>query len=110
MIRHGHPHWCDGEPKPTLPPAMPIDSRRAARLERQTTATFCLVLVAFALGCATPVGIKRTSFIAIDRELAENAITGETPSAFSRHFLERLRLARVIGVQPHQAEPLEEMA
>jgi len=103
MIRHGHPHWCDGEPKPTLPPAMPIDSRRAARLERQTTATFCLVLVAFALGCATPVGIKRTSFIAIDRELAENAITGETPSAFSSHFLERLRLVRLYADNPREA-------
>jgi len=82
---------------------MPIDFRVAARLRRRPLATFCLVLVALSLGCATPIGIKRTSLLAVDRELSENAITGEKPSLFSNQFLERLGLVKLYAERPREA-------
>ncbi|HXZ85744.1 MAG TPA: hypothetical protein VEI82_09660, partial [Myxococcota bacterium] len=81
---------------------MATDFRRAARLQSALGA-FCVVLVALALGCATPVGIKRTSLLAVDRELASNAITGDKPSLFSTQFLERLGLVTLYAERPRDA-------
>ena len=58
---------------------------------------FSLALVVFlfflASGCATPVGVKRTSEQEVYRQLSANALSNDQPSFFSRQFLERLSLA-----------------
>jgi pimeloyl-ACP methyl ester carboxylesterase len=82
---------------------MSSEFRRAARLERRASAAFCLMLLAFALGCATPVGIKRTSLRDVDRELVENAITGDKPILIATQFLERLGLTKLYDENPRQA-------
>jgi len=52
-----------------------------------------LVMVLFgASGCATPVGVKRTSEQAVYRQLTASVLTSGKPSAYSMQFLERLSL------------------
>jgi len=53
------------------------------------------------------VGIQRTSLLAVDRELAANALTSDNLSAYSREYLERLGLARLYQDDPRAA--LEKM-
>jgi len=58
---------------------------------------FLLALLVFLFfltsGCATPVGVKRTSDQEVYRQLTANALSGDQPSFFSRQFLQRLSLA-----------------
>jgi len=54
-----------------------------------------LVIVLFGTsGCATPVGVKRTSEQAVYRQLTASVLTSGKPSAYSMQFLERLSLFR----------------
>ena len=61
------------------------------------------MLVVFALGCETPVGIRRVSLSEVDRVLGENAVTGEGSSLFSRQMLARLGLSTLYQDDPRAA-------
>ena len=57
------------------------------------SALVIMVLVLFcSSGCATPVGVKKTSDQEVYRQLTATALSGDQPSFFSRQFLERLSL------------------
>jgi len=75
----------------------------AARPVRAAPVAFSLALVVLALGCATPVGVRRASLGEIDRILGENAVTGEAPSALSRQLLARLGLSVLYADDPPAA-------
>jgi hypothetical protein len=59
--------------------------------------------VIFALGCASPIGIRRVSLSEVDRVLGENALTGERPSVLSRQILVRLGLSTLYQHDPREA-------
>ena len=80
---------------------MPEFWNRAA--QRTAWVAFSLALLVFALGCATPVGIRRVSLSEVDRILGENAITGDAPSALSRQILARLGLSTLYENDPRTA-------
>ena len=62
-------------------------------LAKRCIAFTALVIVLFgAAGCATPVGVKRTSEQAVYRQLTASVLTSGKPSAYSMQFLERLSL------------------
>ena len=62
-------------------------------LAKRCIALTVLVMVLFgASGCATPVGVKRTSEQAVYRQLTASVLTSGKPSAYSMQFLERLSL------------------
>ena len=62
-------------------------------LAKRFIAFTALVIVLFgASGCATPVGVKRTSEQAVYRQLTASVLTSGKPSAYSMQFLERLSL------------------
>jgi pimeloyl-ACP methyl ester carboxylesterase len=62
-------------------------------LTKRFVALTALVIVLIgASGCATPVGVKRTSEQAVYRQLTTSVLTGGKPSAYSMQFLERLSL------------------
>jgi len=62
-------------------------------LAKRCIALTVLVLVFFGVsGCATPVGVKRTSEQAVYRQLTASVLTSGKPSAYSMQFLERLSL------------------
>jgi len=82
---------------------MPKPWNRAARPQRTAWVAFSLALLVFALGCATPVGIRRVSLSEVDRILGENAITGDAPSALSRQILARLGLSTLYEADPRTA-------
>ncbi|HTO53405.1 MAG TPA: alpha/beta fold hydrolase [Myxococcota bacterium] len=65
----------------------------AARPRRAGLVAVSLALAVFAVGCATPVGIRRASLGEVDRLMGENAVTGDAPSALSRQILARLGLS-----------------
>ena len=62
-----------------------------------------LALVLFALGCATPVGIRRATTSDIDRLLGQNAVTGDAHSALSSQILARLGLSTLYDDDPRAA-------
>lgn len=68
-----------------------------------------LVLTALAImhfcasGCATPVGVKRTSEQAVYHQLATSVLTGRHPSSYSMQFLERLSLSDQYEKEPKRA-------
>src|SRR5258705_7333171 len=71
---------------------------------RGAFAAAALVLLGgLSLGCATPVGVDRVSLRYVDRELSENLLTGDRPSAPSREYLERLALTELYGQRPREA-------
>jgi len=80
-----------------------MPENRAARPQRTAWVAFSLALLVFALGCATPVGIRRASLSEVDRILGENALTGDSPSALSRQILARLGLSTLYADDPHTA-------
>src|SRR5574342_35441 len=82
---------------------MPKLWNRAGRPQRTAWVAFSLALLAFALGCATPVGIRRVSRGEVDRILGENAVTGDAPSALSRQILTRLGLSTLYENDPRTA-------
>ena len=60
---------------------------------KRFVALTALVIVLFGIsGCATPVGVKRTSEQAVYRQLTANVLTNGKPSSYSMQFLERLSL------------------
>ncbi len=62
-----------------------------------------VLLGGLSVGCATPVGVDRVSLRYVDRELSENLLTGDRPSAPSREYLERLALTELYGQRPREA-------
>ena len=63
-----------------------------------------LVIVLFGVsGCATPVGVKRTSEKAVYRQLTASVLTVGKPSSYSMQFLERLSLVEQYERDPKQA-------
>jgi pimeloyl-ACP methyl ester carboxylesterase len=64
---------------------------------------FSLVVLVLALGCATPVGIRRATSSDVDRLLGQNALTGDTHSGLSGQFLARLGLSTLYEDDPRAA-------
>ena len=82
---------------------MPKPSNRAARPQRTALGALPLALLVFALGCATPVGIRPATTSEVDRLLGENALTGDTHSALSGQILARLGLSTLYDDDPRAA-------
>lgn len=53
-----------------------------------------------ALGCATPVGVRPASEVAVYRQLTENALAGERASIFSSQILARLSISERFEIDP----------
>jgi hypothetical protein len=67
-------------------------------------ASTALVIVLFGVsGCATPVGVKRSSEQSVYHQLTASVLTGEKPSAYSMQFLERLSLFDEYKKDPKRA-------
>ena len=62
-----------------------------------------IALLAIPIACATPVGVDRVSPREVQRELAENAVSGERPSASTRELLTRLDLRETFDADPEAA-------
>ena len=59
-----------------------------------------ILLVLFAGGCATPVGVKRLNEQAAHRELSANVLSTGKPSAYSTQILERTALSERFKSEP----------
>ena len=67
-------------------------------------AFFVLALAgALLAGCATPIGVNRTSMRAANLSLSESVLTGDELSPVSREYLERLALAELYEKDPPAA-------
>lgn len=67
-------------------------------------ASTAVVIVLFGVsGCATPVGVKRSSEQSVYHQLTASVLTGEKPSAYSMQFLERLSLFDAYKRDPKRA-------
>ena len=62
-----------------------------------------IALLAIPIACATPVGVDRVSPREVQRELAENAVSGDRPSAHTRELLTRLDLRETFDEDPDAA-------
>jgi len=62
-----------------------------------------VLLPAFALGCATPIGVNLSTPQAVMIQGLESELTGDRMSAFSREFLDRLSLADLYETNPREA-------
>jgi pimeloyl-ACP methyl ester carboxylesterase len=76
---------------------------KSVRALRPGWVAYSLALLIFALGCATPVGVRRASLGEVDRILGQNAVTGDAPSALSYQILARLGLSTLYEHEPRKA-------
>ena len=65
--------------------------------------TAVLTLLFCAFGCATPVGVKRTSEQAVYHRLTASVLTSGHPSSYSMQFLERLSMSDQYEKEPKRA-------
>jgi len=73
-------------------------------VNKRFTALTALALMLFcASGCATPVGVKRTSERAVYHQVTASVLTSGHPSSYSMQFLERLSLSDQYGKEPKRA-------
>jgi pimeloyl-ACP methyl ester carboxylesterase len=61
------------------------------------------IIVLFASGCATPVGVSRLDEQAAHRELNANILTANHPSAYATQILERTALSHRYQTEPEAA-------
>ena len=71
--------------------------------DRKLFAGTAVILALCVLGCATPVGVKPAGEKAVYRQLTENALSSEWPSAFSNQLLARLSLGERFKKDPRGA-------